>query len=333
MKILVTGAAGFVGRNLCSSLLTLGHSVHGLDNVSDVFDQAQLKRDRLYSLTHPNFHFYHVDISDSANLEAVFEMNDGFDVVVNLAAQPGVKQSETHPELFTASNLVGFANVLEACRKFKIPHTMFASSSSVYGEASWACDEETPTDSPKCYYAATKKANEVMAASYANAYGMRITGIRFFTLFGPWGRPDMAAWKFTEAILNNRPVTMYNGGSLSRDWTYIDDAVKCLVAMIEQEPKQTKSSLFQIYNVCSSRPILVNEFVRILEEVTGHTAVKIQEPASVCEVRQTFGDMEKFEDDYDMWVPRTTIKVALTAFVEWYKAYDEKCVHRTPNCV
>lgn len=326
MKILVTGSAGFIGRNLCNSLLTLGHSVHGVDNLNDDFNQAELKRDRTASLAHfDNFTFYHMDIYHASNLQNVFTLCEGFDVVYHLAAQPGVNQSVNYPQLFTDTNLVGFANILEICRKYHTPHLIFASSSSVYGDAALASVETDNTDYPKSYYAATKKANEVMAASYSHMYNLRISGVRFFTVYGPWGRPDMATWKFTEAILNKKPIVMYNNGDISRDFTYIDDTVDCLIKLSDdhhQRPHLSSLCRFQIYNIGTSKPIKISTYVKMLEKVTGLTAIKASADLASSEALHTFSDMTKFKRHYSSEVKHTGIEKGLENFVEWFKKYQ-----------
>jgi UDP-glucuronate 4-epimerase len=296
-----------------------------VDNLNDDFEQRWLKQKRALHLIDkfPDFKFDTIDITDSCGLNHTFQRGK-FDVVYHLAAQPGVTQSMREPRLFTEANLVGFANVLEACRIFKISHLIFASSSSVYGETSWSTDEETPTDHPKSYYAATKKANEVMASSYSSMYGLRISGCRFFTVYGPWGRPDMATWKFADAILNDKPLTLFDGGSLSRDFTYIDDVVNCLVKMsdcITVRPHLSALSRYQVYNIGTSKPIKVSTYVKIMEKVIGKKALTISQPASVSEVAHTFSDMTKFRRHYSSELVHTDVETGLANFVSWMKQY------------
>ena len=309
--------------NLCNSLLALGHHVHGLDNLSG--DYLELKKERLAVLEqHPNFRFYHYDVAIRHHLDDAFQVADGFDVVYHLAAKAGVTQSMIDPEPYTMTNLVGFANILETCAIWNTPHLVFASSSSVYGDADWASTEEDNTDTPKSYYAATKKANEVMAASYANMYpSMRITGVRFFTVFGPWGRPDMATWKFTKSILEHKTITVFDNGQLSRDFTYIDDAVDCLIKFSEhssQRPHLSKLSNFQTYNIGSGRPITVNGFLSVLEEVTGEVALRVSKPVSASEALRTHCDMTKFRRHYSSVLKQTNLRTGLQNFVDWYRS-------------
>jgi UDP-glucuronate 4-epimerase len=323
MRILVTGAAGFIGMNLCNSLLTLGHHVHGLDNLSG--DYLELKKERLAVLNGwANFTFTETDVSSRSQLDEIFIHHQGFDVVYHLAAKAGVTQSILDPDSYTQTNLVGFANILETCAIWHTEHLIFASSSSVYGDAQWASTEDDNTDAPKSYYAATKKANESMAASYANLYpGMRITGVRFFTVYGPWGRPDMATWKFTKAILDHKPITTFNNGQLSRDFTYIDDAVDCLVKFSEHStlrPHLSKLSNFQIYNVGSGKPITVNGFLDVLEDVTGEIALRVTKQVSSSEALRTHCDMTKFRRHYSSVVKQTNLRTGLQNFVDWYRA-------------
>lgn len=267
-----------------------------------------------------------VDLTDSATVDAIFREGQ-FDVVYHLAAQAGVKQSADYPSLFTDSNLIGFANILEACRVYRVPHLIFASSSSVYGEAAFPCTEDDRTDYPKSYYAATKKSNEVMAASYSNMYNMKITGVRFFTVYGPWGRPDMATWKFTDAILNGKSMTVYSApGGISRDFTYIDDAIECLIKLSDDpllRPHLTTQSRFQIYNIGGTKPVKLSTYIATLEKVIGRKAVHtITHELAPSEVSHTFSDMTKFRRHYSSHIPHTDLEVGLKNFVDWFKKYQ-----------
>lgn len=304
--------------------MALGHHVHGLDNLSA--DYLELKKARLAVLQqHPNFRFYHYDVAVRHHLDDAFQVANGFDAVYHLAANAGVTQSMLNPEPYTTNNLVGFANLLETCAIWETPHLIFASSSSVYGTAEWASSEDDNTDSPKSYYAATKKANEIMAASYTSMHNMRITGVRFFTVFGPWGRPDMATWKFTKSILEHKPITVYDGGLLSRDFTYIDDAVGCLIKLSDCpsiRPHLSNLSRFQIYNIGSGRPITVNGFLSILEEVTGEVALRVSKPVSPTEALRTHCDMTKFRRHYSSEIKQTNLRTGLQNFVDWYRNKD-----------
>lgn len=265
-------------------------------------------------------------VTSRDDLDKVFKEAGGFDAVYHLAAKAGVTQSMIYPEEYTSVNIEGFANILETCAIWQTPHLIFASSSSVYGDAEWPSTEEDNTDNPKSYYAATKKANEVMAAAYSNMHGMRITGVRFFTVYGPWGRPDMATWKFTEAILNYKTITTYEGGNLSRDFTYIDDAIDCLVKLSDcpsVRPHLSNLSRFQIYNVGTGRPITVNGFLSTLEEVTGEIALRVSKPVSKSEALRTHCDMTKFKRHYASHVKQTNLRIGLEKFVSWYRSIKD----------
>jgi UDP-glucuronate 4-epimerase len=322
MKILVTGAIGFIGSHLCNSLLNLGYSVVAVDSLSSADGQLNklrmVRRNKLNQFK--NFIYVDCDLANTPKTKKLFESYE-FDVVYHLAAFAGVQQSSANPYDFTQSNLVGFANILEGCRTSKVPHLIFASSSSVYGDVTGPSKETNNTDQPKSYYAATKKANEVMAASYSNLYGMRITGARFFTVYGEMGRPDMATWKFTDAILNNLPITLYDKGELKRDFTHINQIIYCLEKFAEDlkdRPHLAKADRFQIFNVGGEDPIPVNELVSTLEEAIGKKAIKIYKTADVSEVKNTHADMKKFRLYYSNYIPKVRLDIGLKNYVSWY---------------
>ena len=323
MNILVTGCAGFIGMHLSQRLLELGHNVIGLDNLCyDATDSNRLKKDRLKQLDNERFTFIEMDITDDSRISNLFDCQYTFDAVYHLAGQGGVRHSVNNPENFTQTNLVGFSRIIEGCRRHKVKHLLFASSSSVYGETKDACTEDMNTDDPKSYYAATKKANEVVAASYSSLYDMRITGFRLFTVYGPWGRPDMATWKFTKALANDEPLTLYKGGNLFRDFTYVDDTVDCLVRFI-QDKKPTNDN-FQIYNIGAGAPIRVMTYVNALENIMQKCGTLNFEKAPDADVSYTHCDMTKFKNHYPGKVQHTSIESGLARFVNWFEEYHKK---------
>lgn len=330
--VLVTGAAGFIGAFLSERLIrTTDHVVIGLDNMNDYYDVA-IKRERLEMVkaiecSKNRFHFYKVDLADAGDLTAVFEQHRP-DVVVNLAAQAGVRYSVDNPRSYIDSNLIGFFNVLEACRRFPVEHLIYASSSSVYGRSS-AVPYATShmTDSPVSLYAATKKANEVMAFSYSDLYGVKATGLRFFTVYGPMGRPDMAYFKFTDRIRAGKPIEIYNMGDMRRDFTFVDDVVTAVSNIVERGHLQSSSSPgARIYNIGNSQPVPLLEFVSVLENVLIEEGV-IQRPTEhlllpmqIGDVYETYADVTELERDYD-FKPATRLEDGLRSFARWYRTY------------
>jgi UDP-glucuronate 4-epimerase len=315
MKILVTGAAGFIGMHTAERLLARGDQVIGIDNLNDYYD-PRLKRDRLLRLErHAGFRFEQVDIADAGALAALFA-HEKPQRVVHLAAQAGVRYSLVNPQAYVQSNLVGFANVLEACRHGGIEHLVYASSSSVYGGNTKLPFAETdPVDHPVSLYAATKKANELMAHTYRHLYGLRVTGLRFFTVYGPWGRPDMAAWGFTQAILEGRPIDVYNHGDMKRDFTYIDDIVEGVVRVTDRVPGEAK-----VFNIGHSEPVPLLDFIATLERCLGRKAQMRMLPMQPGDVPATYADV----DALAQWVgyrPVTSIDAGLERFVAWYRAW------------
>ncbi|RZK10234.1 MAG: NAD-dependent epimerase/dehydratase family protein [Flavobacterium sp.] len=332
MKILVTGAAGFIGYHLCQRLLSLNHEVIGLDNINDYYD-VNLKYSRLENLgissndiaynklisgnKHSNrFKFIKLNIEDKDNLPLLFA-NEGFDIVCNLAAQAGVRYSIENPFAYVESNVVGFVNILEVCRNYKVEKLVYASSSSVYGT-----NEKIPfsvtdnVDNPISLYAATKKSNELMAHTYSHLFGFKTIGLRFFTVYGPWGRPDMAMFLFTEAILNNKSIKVFNNGELSRDFTYIDDIINGVVATVEQETEKK----YAVYNIGNNNPTRLLDFIHLIEKNTDKIAQKDFLPMQPGDVEKTWADIEDLQIDFG-YTPSTDIEYGVQQFIDWYKKY------------
>ena len=324
MKILVTGAAGFIGYHLAQRLLSQGQQVYGIDNLNDYYD-VNLKKARLAQLqSHSEFTFQQLDLSDRADISQFFQ-NQKIDRVVHLAAQAGVRYSLDNPHAYADSNLMGFLNILEGCRHSKIEHLVFASSSSVYGnntKVPFAVSDNV--DHPISLYAATKKANELMAHSYSHLYNLPITGLRFFTVYGPWGRPDMAYFKFVKAIAENKPIDVYNFGKMQRDFTYIDDVVEGVVRVIEKPPQsdsETSSAVpYKIYNIGNNSPVELLTFIEVVEAAMGKTAVKNLLPMQPGDVPSTYADVDDLMADVG-FKPSTPIEEGIRQFVEWYRDY------------
>ena len=320
-KILVTGSAGFVGFHLCKRLLDEGTKVVGFDNINDYYD-ISLKYARLEILEkYENFTFVKGDLSDKNAVNELFAENQ-FDIVVNLAAQAGVRYSIENPQAYIDSNIVGFFNILEACRHNSISHLLYASSSSVYGN-----QEKTPfstddnVDHPISLYAATKKSNELMAFTYSHLYGVPATGLRFFTVYGPWGRPDMAYFGFTNKIMKDEPIKIFNNGDMYRDFTYVDDIVQGIFNMLEHPPKADKNGdRHKVYNIGNNKPEKLMYFIETLEKAIGKTAKKEYLPMQPGDVYQTYADVSELMRDFD-FKPSTTIEEGLSKFAEWYKEY------------
>lgn len=333
-KILVTGAAGFIGFHLCKVLAEAGEQVVGLDNLNDYYD-VQLKRDRLAQLdAFETYSFVEADLTDLGTLETLFKKHQ-FARVVNLAAQAGVRYSLTNPDAYIRSNIVGFMNVLECCRHHQIAHLVYASSSSVYGS-----NKKQPfsvadsVDHPVSLYAASKKANELMAHTYSHLYGLPTTGLRFFTVYGPWGRPDMAAYIFTKAIFDGRPIDVFNHGKMKRDFTYVEDIVKSLVRVIDKvaEPNPdfnarepdpgTSDCPFRVYNIGNHQPIELNHFISVLETEIGRKAEKNYLPLQAGDVIETYADVSSLEKAIG-FRPSTSIEDGVRHFVQWYREYHQ----------
>jgi len=320
-KIFITGAAGFIGYHLAKRLLSLGARVAGLDNLNAYYD-VQLKKDRLAQLRlYPGFSFTEGDLADADTVNKIFEDFQP-DIVVNLAAQAGVRYSIDHPREYIDSNIIGFFNVLEACRHHMPKHLLFASSSSVYGN-----QKKTPfsttdnVDHPISLYAATKKSDELMAYTYCHLYGIPATGLRFFTVYGPFGRPDMAYFKFTNKIMAGEPITIFNHGDMYRDFTYVDDIVTGVQNMLCNPPKPNEEGdRYKIYNIGNNKPEKLMTFIETLEQAIGKKAEKEYLPMQPGDVYQTYADVSELEKDFG-FKPRTTIQEGLGKFAKWYKEY------------
>jgi len=331
-KLLVTGAAGFIGFHLSQRLLARGDTVTGLDNLNDYYD-VQLKRDRLVQLRErPAFRFAELDLGDRAGLESLFAENR-FDAVVNLAAQAGVRYSLTHPHTYIDSNVTGFLHVLEGCRHNGVGHLVYASSSSVYGaNTSMPFSVHDNVDHPVSLYAATKKANELMAHTYSSLYGLPTTGLRFFTVYGPWGRPDMALFLFTKAILEDRPIRVFNHGRMQRDFTYVDDIVEGVIRVTDHIPEPnpdwsgaapdpgTSYAPYKVYNIGNHQPVELLRFIEIIEECLGRQARKEMLPLQAGDVPATYADVDDLVKDVD-FKPKTPIETGIHRFIDWYRDY------------
>jgi len=351
MKILVTGTAGFIGMHLAHRLLERGDEVIGLDNINDYYD-VRLKYGRLdesgiidikegefikynhliQSKKYPNYKFIKLDLQDHENVFKLFE-NENFDAVCNLAAQAGVRYSLENPKSYMDSNILGFLNILEGCRHFGVKNLSYASSSSVYG-----LNEKQPfsthdgTNHPISLYAASKKSNELMAHTYSHLFGIQTTGLRFFTVYGPWGRPDMAIFKFVKAIIEDKPIDVYNYGKMQRDFTYVDDIVEGVVRVIDNpataninfdksNPDPASSSApYKIYNIGKNEPVKLMDFIEALEEKIGKKAQMNMLPIQPGDVLSTYADVSELINDMD-YTPKTSIKEGISNFVDWYKEF------------
>ncbi|MCM0082797.1 NAD-dependent epimerase [Geomonas sp. Red32] len=334
-KVLVTGAAGFIGFHLSKRLLGRGVEVVGLDNVNDYYD-VRLKEARLAQLTPlPGFRFVKMDLADREAMADLFA-REQFQTVVNLAAQAGVRYSLVNPHAYTESNITGFINILEGCRHNKVKHLVYASSSSVYG-----ANTEMPfsvhhnVDHPVSLYAATKKANELMAHTYSSLYGLPTTGLRFFTVYGPWGRPDMALFLFTKAILEGKSIDVFNNGKMQRDFTYVDDIVEGVMRVMEKIPAGnpawsgkspdpgTSYAPYRIYNIGNNSPVELMRFIEVLEDALGKTAQKNLLPIQPGDVPATYADVDDLMRDVG-FKPSTSIEEGVGKFVKWYREYYGK---------
>jgi UDP-glucuronate 4-epimerase len=334
MRILVTGVAGFIGMSVAKRLLERGDVILGIDNLNNYYD-VSLKKDRLKELFQfPNFSFEKVDIF---NKESLIDITSKFEPkrILHLAAQAGVRYSVTHPEAYVDSNLKGFLNILEVCRELKIEHLVYASSSSVYGgNSKFPFNEADSVDHPVSLYAATKKANELMAHAYSHLFKIPTTGLRFFTVYGPWGRPDMSPFLFIEAILKREPIKVFNGGQMQRDFTYIDDIVEGVIRVIDKpatsnihystdNPDSASSNVpYRIFNIGNSHSVRLLDYIKILEGACGIVAKKEFMPMQVGDVKGTEADTSKLEE----WVgfrPNTSLEEGIKKFVFWYKKYYE----------
>lgn len=337
MKILVTGTAGFIGYHLAKKLLERGDEVVGLDNINDYYDvnlkyarlaELGIKRDEIKENTltqssiYQKHRFIKADLEDAKTLNRLFE-TEKFDAVCNLAAQAGVRYSIENPHAYIQSNVVGFLNILEACRNSHVKNLVYASSSSVYG-----LNKEQPfkttdkTDTPISLYAATKKSNELMAHTYSHLYGINTVGLRFFTVYGPWGRPDMAPMLFADAILNDRAIKVFNHGKMSRDFTYIDDIVDGIVNVIDLQLKNQDERAYRLYNIGNNSPVELMEFIETLEKSLGKEAKKEFLPMQDGDVESTYADVEGLINDFG-YKPDTNLSDGVEEFVRWYKNFYE----------
>ena len=331
-KVLVTGAAGFIGYHLAKRLLSEGHQVVGLDNMNPYYDVA-LKEARLEDLKKERkFNFFEIDLADRHQLEGLF-VQQKFDVVVNLAAQAGVRYSLENPYAYVDSNLVGFINLLECCRHNAIKHLVFASSSSVYGaNTRMPFSVHHNVDHPVSLYAATKKANELMAHTYSHLFRLACTGLRFFTVYGPWGRPDMALFLFTRAILEDKPIKVFNHGKMKRDFTYIDDIIEGVVRVMGRLPQAnpnwsgdapdpgTSAAPYKVYNIGNNNPVELTKFIEVIEDVLGKKAKKELMDIQPGDVAATYADVDDLMKDVG-FKPATPIEVGVAGFVKWFKEF------------
>ncbi|MBU3694032.1 MAG: NAD-dependent epimerase [Rhodocyclaceae bacterium] len=331
MRILVTGTAGFIGAETAIALARQGHSVAGLDNLNDYYD-VRLKQARWERVAGEGVAQHRIDIADAAALQALFG-DFRPERVVHLAAQPGVRYSITHPEAYIQSNLVGFGNLLEACRRHHVGHLVYASSSSVYGgNRKLPFAESDPVDHPVSLYAATKKSNELMAHSYSHLYGLPVTGLRFFTVYGPWGRPDMAVWLFSAAMLEGRAIALFNRGEMRRDFTYVDDIVGGVLRALEAVPVPDPHfdalhpdpggswAPYRVFNIGNHQPVALREFVATLEGALGVRAIIDEQPMQPGDVEATYADVDRLRA-VTGFAPATPLAEGLARWAEWYRGW------------
>ncbi len=346
-KVLVTGTAGFIGYHLSLKLIALGYSVTGLDSINDYYD-VNLKYDRLEnagilrsdiqygkvigSSKHQDYRFIQLRLEDKEQILQLFK-SEHFDVVINLAAQAGVRYSLTNPEVYIDSNITGFMNILEACRYFPVKNLIYASSSSVYGlNANLPFSVGSNVDHPVSLYAASKKSNELMAHTYSHLFGIPTIGLRFFTVYGPWGRPDMALFLFTDAILKGKPIEVFNHGAMERDFTYVDDIVGGISKMVDRPPEKDlnwnpeepdpsgSSAPYKLYNIGNNNPVKLMDFIHEIELVTGIEATKLMRPMQPGDVVKTWADVDALVEDYD-YRPATPVKKGIAEFIQWFRSY------------
>lgn len=338
MKILVTGAAGFIGFFVSKKLLDNGHVVVGIDNINDYYDvqlkyarlsqlgidenQAKVFNNEVQSCSEPQFSFIRMNLEDRNALPTLFK-SENFDVVCNLAAQAGVRYCLENPEAYVDSNIVGFLNILENCRNHQIKHLVYASSSSVYGlNTKTPFETSDSVDHPISLYAATKKSNELMAHTYSHLYGFPTTGLRFFTVYGPWGRPDMAMFLFTDAIVKGEPIKVFNHGKMERDFTYIDDITEGVVRVIEGsvEKRLRLNELYKVYNIGNNSSVKLLDFIEAIESCLGKTATKEMLPMQPGDVAKTWANVDNLIKDYN-YQPNTPFEKGVREFVDWYRSY------------
>lgn len=318
-KILVTGAAGFIGCEVSLVLLQKGYDVVGLDNLNSYYP-VSLKKDRLARLQPPNFSFVEMDLAAGESIRQLFA-KEHFDGVVHLGAQAGVRYSLENPQAYIDSNITGFLSILEACRQYPVSHLVYASSSSVYGRnTKTPFSTDDPVCSPSSLYAATKRSNELMAETYRHLFQVNSTGLRFFTVYGPWGRPDMAPWLFANSILQGKPIKIFNNGKMQRDFTYIDDIVGGVVKVLEKGSERTAPEA-RLYNIGHGKPVNLMEFVETLEKHLGCTAEKIYMPMQPGDVEVTWADTQALEQDVG-YTADTELDVGIAAFAKWFKQYN-----------
>lgn len=331
MKYLVTGAAGFIGFHVAGRLLKAGHQVVGIDNLNDYYD-ISLKQARLDLLQQPGFSFHKMDLADREAMASLFA-NEKFDKVIHLAAQAGVRYSLENPHAYADSNLIGHLNVLEGCRHNGVQHLLYASSSSVYGlNRKMPFSTDDSVDHPISLYAATKKANELMSHTYSHLYGLPTTGLRFFTVYGPWGRPDMALFKFTKAMLEGKKIDVYNHGKMRRDFTYIDDIAEAIIRLqdvipqpnpdwtVETGSPATSSAPYHVYNIGNSSPVELMDYITALEDALGIEAQKNMMPVQPGDVLETSADTQPLQA-VTGFKPETTVKDGVKNFVDWYREF------------
>ncbi len=332
MTILITGVAGFIGSQLAKKILKHGIDIIGIDNLNEYYD-VNLKKSRLQQLeTNSNFQFIKLDLADRSGMAELFNRYK-FNQVVNLAAQAGVRYSLENPYAYVDTNVVGFVNLLEGCRHHEVEHLVFASSSSVYGlNTKMPFTTKHNVDHPVSLYAATKKSNELMAHTYSHLYGLPTTGLRFFTVYGPWGRPDMAYFKFTKAILANQPIDVYNFGKMQRDFTYIDDIVEGITKIIQHKPQadstwssktpdpSSSTAPYKIYNIGNNQSVNLMYFIKTLENALGKKANMNMLPMQPGDVKMTYANIDDLKTDFN-WQPQTSIEEGLTNFIDWYTNY------------
>jgi UDP-glucuronate 4-epimerase len=345
MKILITGTAGFIGFHLAKKLLERGDTVVGIDNINDYYDvtlkyarladagisrEAEQWNTPVQSSRYPHYTFVRMNLEDREQLDKLFETEKP-DKVCNLAAQAGVRYSIENPHAYISSNILGFINILEACRNHKIQHLVYASSSSVYGNSTkMPLSTTDPVDHPISLYAATKKSNELMAYTYSHLFGLPSTGLRFFTVYGPWGRPDMAYFLFTQAILHEKSIKVYNNGDLYRDFTYIDDIVEGVTRVIDNLPgsgeqiasSQKPTARYKVYNIGNASPVLLGDFVTAIESELGKKAIKEYLPMQPGDVYRTDADVSALMADFG-YKPDTPLQTGIARFIRWYKRYYE----------
>ncbi|PTJ42073.1 NAD-dependent epimerase [Mammaliicoccus sciuri] len=331
MIILITGTAGFIGSHLAKKLIKQGHKVIGIDNINDYYD-VRIKEDRLKSIGTSNFTFYKINLEDELEMDKIFQ-NEKPQVVINLAAQAGVRYSLENPKAYIDSNIVGFTNILECSRHHKVEHLIYASSSSVYGaNTSKPFSTSDNIDHPLSLYAATKKSNELMAHTYSHLYNLPTTGLRFFTVYGPWGRPDMALFKFTKAIVNDEEIDVYNHGNMMRDFTYVDDIVEAISRLVKKpaEPNPEWSGAnpdpsssyapYKIYNIGNNSPVRLMEFVEAIENKLGKKAKKNYMDLQPGDVPETYANVDDLYKSIN-FKPETTIQDGVNKFIDWYLKY------------